>query len=294
VVGHHTDVWDVLISIGVPDDKEIREAVVDGLECPKCGAGIDLSDDVGVRFDFEIDYDIALEKAQRRLGHKLESFAKHLEAYPMLGAAHPVGKRILNEIAAFPRTRLDKTTWYRARRLEGGTQFGPDDIRLPPSDSVLSPGRFNHLGQAHWYLAESDYTAMSETIEPPDTLAWLQKWTVNPLEPILNLARFGPDDPWPNSSSRVDTVPLLALAMIFGGHLNREVDRERGWKPEYFIPHYVADAAKRAGFQGIRFTSIGFGDVNLVIFARDAPVEAEGNPVIANIMEMQGPLFSPF
>ena len=44
------------------------------------------------------------------------------------------------------------------------------------------------------------------------------------LGEVLDLVGFGPDDPEPVSDSKVEELPLLATAMIFGGHLNRDVD----------------------------------------------------------------------
>ena len=67
--------------------------------------------------------------------------------------------------------------------------------------------------------------------------------------------------------------------MIFGDHLRQDVDRAASWKPEYFIPVYVADAAKRAGFKAIRFTSTrAYSEPNLVVFDNNAPVKPDGDP----------------
>ena len=156
-------------------------------------------------------------------------------------------------------------------------------MKIPDPDDVVSPGRFNHLGQAHWYLASSDYTAVAEVVEAEEEIAWLQKWMVGPIEPVLDIVRFGADDSVPLTDAKAEDLPLLAAAMIFGGHLNRPTDKKTGWKPEYFIPHYVADAAKRAGFKGIRFTSSKGLDVNLVIFERDVPIEADGGPELLDL-----------
>ena len=122
------------------------------------------------------------------------------------------------------------------------------------------------MGQAHWYLASSEYAAAHEVLNKGEAIVWMQRWNVEQLDSILALVVFEPDDPDPVTDAQADDLPLLATAMIFGDHLNRDVDRTGGWKPEYFIPVYVADAAKHAGFKGIRFTSThSFRDVNLVL-----------------------------
>lgn len=84
---------------------------------------------------------------------------------------------------------------------------------------------------------------------------------------------------------RVGELPVLALAMMWGQHLNRPVDRKAGWKPEYFVPLFVMDAAKYRGFRGVRYTSVhGYG-TNLVIFDRDASVTNVGDPEIRELKD---------
>ena len=39
------------------------------------------------------------------------------------------------------------------------------------------------------------------------------------------------------------------------------------WKPEYFVPRFVADAARAAGFRGILYCSTRFEGYNAVLFA---------------------------
>lgn len=280
VFGKRTDIDEVLDDCGVPEDEDLRHQVLADLDCPNCRDNLSEHHEVGVKFDFEIEHERAVERAIEEFGDQLREFAAFLEKYPMLGVAHPVGRRILDSIGSFPRTRPDKPTWYRARRIEHGRQLGVDEMRVPDPRVVPVPsGRFNHLGQAHWYLASSKHTAAEEVIQKGELMVWMQKWIVGQLEPILNLVVFGPDDPDPVNDSRVGELPLIATAMIFGDYLRQDADRTAAWKPEYFIPVYVADAAKRAGFKAIRFTSTRtYSDPNLVIFDSDAAVEPDGVP----------------
>ena len=123
-----------------------------------------------------------------------------------------------------------------------------------------------------------------EVVKEDEVIVWMQKWVVKGLERVLDLVVFGPDDPEPVSDSDAEALPLLATAMIFGGHLLQDVDRTTNWKPEYFIPIYVADAAKRAGFEAIRFSSSrSYGDPNLVVFSKDAVITADGKPFQFNL-----------
>ena len=283
VVGQRTDLSELLDTLGVPEGETFRGEVLEGIECPGCRDAISSWYEVGVRFPFEVDHERAIERAETRYGTKLRDFAEFLERLPMLGASHPLGRRILKEIGGFPKARLEPASWFRARRIKSGKRFTSDDLRIPDPSDVLSPGRFNHLGQAHWYLADNEYTAVAEVVGDGEEMAWLQKWQVGPIEPVLDLIVFGADDPVSRTDVPAKELPLLAAAMIFGGHLNRPVDRKKGWKPEYFLPHYVADAAKGAGFKGIRASSSRGAGVNLIAFDPGAPILADADPVILDL-----------
>ena len=121
VVGRRTDLDEVLDTCGVPEDEDFREEVVAGICCPGCGDSIDAWPEVGIRFDFETAHERAIKRAERRFGPKLYAFASFLETFPMLGASHPVGRRILKEIGAFPKARLKRGTWFRARRSKAAS-----------------------------------------------------------------------------------------------------------------------------------------------------------------------------
>ena len=283
VHGRRRELYDlVLFTVEVPED--LYDEVVSQVTCPNCGRPIGGCEDVGTRFEFEIEFENALRRADRRYGRRLASFADFLQRYPMLGAAHPVGRRIIKELSTWPRTALEEAVWFRARRVEGGRKFTPDDLRLPPEDSVSSAGRFNHAGQSHWYLAGDAETAIAEVVDKGETMAWLQRWKVGRIDPVLDLVTFGPGDPLPVSDADIKELPLLSVAMIFGDHLKLAVDRGRAWKPQYFVPLFVMDAAKQAGFRGIRYESTrSRSDLSLVIFDADSPVQAEGEPTIAEL-----------
>ena len=188
VIGKPTQLEEVMDNCGVPLANEaLRDALLSDLDCPGCGDSLSEHYEVGVKFDFEIAHERAVDRAKERFGDRLWEFSRFLEKYPMLGANHEVGNLILEEIQSFPNACLEGSTWFRARRIEDGRELDVDDMRVPDPDRVaIPPGRFNHLGQAHWYLAGSERAAAREVLDKGEAIVWIQRWTVERLDSLLD------------------------------------------------------------------------------------------------------------
>jgi hypothetical protein len=71
------------------------------------------------------------------------------------------------------------------------------------------------------------------------------------------------------------------FGLVYGRDLSEWVERERGWRPEYFVPRFIADRARKEGFNGIKYRSSRHWLDNLVLFSwDDDSVEPLGNPHI--------------
>lgn len=88
----------------------------------------------------------------RDLAGRIEAFARHLERFPYLGLAHPVGERIAAAVGRAPKATLQDATWYRARLPKGPERYG--SAALGPPEATHAEGRFNHYGQTVFYRAE--------------------------------------------------------------------------------------------------------------------------------------------
>jgi hypothetical protein len=281
-----TDLGDI---VGDTVPEELVDEVLTLVRCPECGSDVDAWGVVGTQWEFELAHLERVATATRRWSKKLDNFAAFLDRTPTLGAMHPVGKRLLREISTFAGTQLRRGNWYRARR-DKGTVFTSDDLGVPPSSAVTTPvGRWNHPGQRHWYLADGPDAALAEVLADGEEIGWVQKWEVPQTSGILDLLSFSADDPRRISDARVEDIPLLGVAIIFDGFLSRPA--ERGWKPEYLVPHFVMDAAKLAGFAGIRHESAKDRGINLVIFDPEAPLLAINAP---EKMRLNDPARDPF
>lgn len=273
VQGHRVSVGDFLADKGVAE--ALYEAVAAELSCRECGrTSFGLWDDIGLETADERDHRERWAKWDRKYSGHVEEFAKHLEAYPYLGLAHPIGRRIQKAIAAFPRTTLGKREWWRARKPDGARRFTSKDMSPPPPDKAMSEGRFNHYGQVVFYLASSRQATLAETLDPVrrEAIAWVQQFSVPAKTEVLDLVAPG--------FHREAEVPILALGLMHRvPHL--QPNPRSPWKPEYFLPRFIADCARQHGIAGIVFESRKHVGQNLALFRwKRSKVRARGAPCL--------------
>lgn len=271
VQGGRVQLGDYLEDRRVPQD--LHDDVAKRLNCGNCGTGnFDVDSDIGLPSSGEIAYAERWRSWGKKYSAKLDAFGTFLSRYPYLGASHPLGREVRRMIGDYEVTEIEPASWWRARRAEDARSFQTKNM-LPPDESCPVPeGRFNHYGQRVFYVAGEAETALAETLdhEKNEVLAWVQEFHFPKIERVLDL--LSPD--WDEE----DRLPLLALGLL--SHMDRLAPpHDSLWKPEYFVPRYIADCAKEAGFKAIRFRSARAYGTNLVLFEWDERlVEAVGEP----------------
>jgi len=209
---------------------------------------------------------------------RFAGFETFLTLYSYLGLEHEIGKEILANISKFKKITIKEQIYYRARRIESGIKFTRKDMEAPDPEQVEIPeGRFNHFGQSYWYWGRTQEIVAKETLAAAEEFVWMQKFKINQIENILDLT----DESY---QRQPEAIPVLAAGII---HNRIFLDRPRstGWKPEYFIPRFIADVAKYKGFSGILYDSACdySKDKNLVLWKPDLSLkelEFEGEPYI--------------
>jgi hypothetical protein len=283
VQGAQTSIEDLLEAVDVPED--LKDEVVSRIQCRNCGSEVGRYDEVGTLHGFEVEHERRIEDAERKYADRLYKFSHYLRSYPYLGAEHQVGRELLKLVKLFPKIGLGKQTWYRARVVLDGNM--PNDLGPPEPDLVAIPeGRFNHFGQAHWYLASTDVAAAMECSRCGQRVVAVQGWHIDRLANVLDLRAWLADgDSIQDGAERTAEVPLLGLALIFGDFTTMSPQAQAGWKPEYFVPRFIADAAKEAGFEGIIYKSERHMSENLVVFDRKSPFSKVEEPRLLLIPE---------
>jgi hypothetical protein len=282
-LGKQTNLENLFDEYRVPE--KIRDDVADRLVCLGCGAQLSRWADVGVKHDFEEAHDRRINEARKHYERSLLEFQAYLRDYPYLGASHPVGRKILREIGSFPSQALIGPTWFRARQVVSGRRVTTANMFPPdPSRVSIPAGRYNHAGQAYWYLASTPEAAAAEAAGPSEELAWVQSFEIEATVKVLDVRAWeAEDDRFWDEEGNPREVPLSAVALIFTDQLVEWVAREAPQKAAYHVPRFVADAARKAGFEGILFRSPRHFDDNLVLFDRSLRLRPVRKPKLVTI-----------
>lgn len=244
-------------------------STIDGMfECRWCGSTISLDDDIVLPSQEEQEYDEVCEEISKgAYSSKLRKFAKYLEKYPYLGAYHSLGKEIIEGIEDMDLINIKNQNWYRARNSDDEILLKKKDMEPPnPTKVLIGEGRFNHYGQSHFYLGNTENTCYKEVSSEKHKFCWIQKINIVELNKVLDLSCIF-------SPAMSELNSLIFSSINYTGILTIPVLKDNNWKPEYFVPRFIADVAKMSGINAIKYkSSVSSGD-NLVIFKFDKNVE---------------------
>lgn len=256
IFGECTNLEDLFDEYDVPDN--LREELVDNLHCQNCGRDLCRDDKIGLKTHTELEADRRWDDWHQNYDWKIDEFADFLEKYPYLGLNHEIGKKLHSTISNFPKTDIKEEIWWRARKPLNGKRLSIEDMYPPKFPKA--EGRFNHYGQSVFYLASTVEAAMIEILDKGECLAWVQQFNIKEISNLLDLS---------NHVSAEENVSILALGIINIKLPSMIPKKESPWKPEYFIPRFIADCAKHQGFSGIIFNSEKHYERNLVLFNWD-------------------------
>lgn len=274
IEGKATDVSWLGLELGLPDGRS--EQLIANARCDGCGNSISDMWEVFVRPTHEVEFRAAVDRAITKHRPRIDEFREFLTKHPFLGAQEKTGRLLTRAIARVGHGTVGGN-WFRCIRERDGSPPTQEDFRAPLEDQAwpISEGRFNHTGQAHWYLADRDRTAIEEVLDLGGGVVWTQEFKIQPCVKVLDVSTSIEGDSSPAEIQKIE----VALALVMMGALDRYVNRKKAWKPGYLVPRFVMDAAKLAGFEGILYRSArAFEGQNLVLFRRDWPAECVGEP----------------
>lgn len=170
---------------------------------------------------------------------------------PFLMLEHPFAQRVRDQIkkmVAAAHRRSVTEPLYRARLASDVAKLSqnPADLATyaPPPAQYVGEGRFNHAGSPMLYAASSPTVAAAELGRPGD-LAHVAELTVSSELLILDLVEIDEDAPG------FELIKALASSALLLAPNTGE-----GWlKRQYVFSRFVADCARSAGFDAIRYGS---------------------------------------
>jgi hypothetical protein len=174
----------------------------------------------------------------------VKDFREFLIAFPMLGIDHPFGKVLAKATKRAQRTVLAPATWYRATKHSEEPRFTPRGA----TESIRA-NRYNQIGQAAWYLALDEKTAAVEVLRRPIAgepicmaeIQLTEAITVLDLRSVL----------WGTDPLR-QWILRNVVDSRFISEPSADIEDSR---PEYRIPQFIGDLARKSKFRGILYDS---------------------------------------
>ena len=271
VEGDRYELADIFADNDVPE--EHWDEIIPYIQCPQCGNEFDyIGDEVGIMGEYEYAFQEKYDEIVEISKDKIQSFYTFLSEYPYLGIEHEVGQQIKEEIKNMPLETINNTIYFRARKPDNGKIFKHEDMLNPPQSIKIPEGRFNHYGQSHLYLGETEEVCAKEITSEEKELLWLQKYKLIKVERILDVSEY-------IAPYNIDEIPLFFAGLFHSGIINVQKSKDVSWTPEYFIPRFISDIARFNGMNGIIYQCTKTIGKNLVIFdVKKCAFEFEGEP----------------
>ena len=169
----------------------------------------------------------------------LISFLNYLEKHPPFASTHVAGSRINEIIAGWDMTMdFDHDTYYHARILpEGHCPYTENELRQAPY-GVTWHGRFNYVGQSHYYFSDVQRGALLEVAK-------------HSKEKQVQIATLKPS----RKIKMIDLSGELTTQNKFLEYcrFNPSPDQYPNIKREYLLPCYVANCCEMHGIEGIKY-----------------------------------------
>ena len=185
---------------------------------------------------------------------------------PFLILEHQFAKTVFTKIKTIANKTLPSTypNMYRARVAETLNSREHGEFCFPPLEFAYV-GRYNHAGKPALYLGDSEETCFHEVREKECVIAEIN---IGRQLKILDLV-----DPYKAHTEDENFLNTLMYSALLsapqeGGGQN---------KPEYIFSRFLADCARSAGFDGIKYFSTrpAMNSFNIVLFADDLRIGNE-------------------
>jgi RES domain-containing protein len=210
------------------------------LHCPRCGNK--LQHNIWP-YSFPFDPPDGFEE-------RAAEIAQVARRTPFLVLKHPLAIEILDAVGKTAEAVVPQqltSAYYRGRLAAGVATMDLASFDRAPA-SLCKEGRYNHAGSPVLYLASDRETCIRE-LSAQDEPVLLAELAVEAELRILDLL----------GGERGFASEVLN-ALVFSSLVSAPRQSE-GWdRPEYIVSRFVADCARSAGFDAIRYPSVREGN----------------------------------
>lgn len=230
---------------------EVFKHLLKKIECPNCESPLETS-----FYSDNLPFNASYEQVK-----SINEIGKIAKETPFMVLGHDYAKKVLEQILSI----ADNTTvkkldqkFYRARNYSNLLP-SVNDFHHPPKNKV-GEGRYNHSGMPVLYLGDSPETTYYEMREPIEGV-YLADMSISANLKILDL------------NEKLDIDGNILQPLLWSSLMSSRAEGEGLFKPHYCFTRFVADCAKRAGFDGIFYPSVRNGDArNLVLLKPESVI----------------------
>ena len=215
--------------------------------CPRCGSDLKY-----IIWPYTLPFDVI-----PGFESKLLEISEISKSTPFLLLKHEFAQNVyetISNLAGKTESLQLSESLYRARAKCSLNSMDISDFDFPPN-RIVAEGRYNHSGIPVLYLGSSPETCFHEMRETECNMAEIKiKGNIK----ILDLA---------NSYEAHEEYSDFLNTLVYSSLMSAKQDNTGWHRPKYVFSRFVADCAKSAGFDAIKYPSTWAGDecFNLVI-----------------------------
>lgn len=216
--------------------KEEFDHYIAEMQCPRCGSFLSSSIwAYNFPFDFPEDFEETIRKVSELASLTPFLLLENEFCKQVLAAVRDISKSVAP-------TLLDQPLFRGRSTSPLPPQQSIDSFDFPPA-AFVREGRYNHAGAPVLYLASDKETCHAEL---RNSACLVLEFKL--LAPIRTLDLTDPYKAHQEHSDLLDSLVYSALVSA--------KQRDDGWhKPHYVVSRFVADCARSAGFDAIKYPS---------------------------------------
>ncbi len=236
--------------------EEEFSALICQLVCPRCLSNLNHN-----IWAYELPFDVP-----RNFGSNVDAIVRLATSTPFLLLENEFCREVLSaisDLAGRSKKRKFTNPLYRGRdSLNGPVAQELGQFGLAPRKFV-SEGRYNHAGMPVLYLASDLLTCQAELRGVESTVL---EFTLTESIHVLDLI-----DPYEQHRGHDD----LLNSLVYSALLSAKQHDEGQFRPHYVVSRFVADCARRAGFQAIMYPSTRNSEKNFNLVVLDPEIQLE-------------------